>query len=116
QAVPRRDHRGPPGRRDQRRARAAPQRPPLMPRLDPIDVADIKASVRKAGEKRLQAAAAILAGLLAQGRPGNVETMDHALDLADQLISRNITRTVQDIEWALTDAERHLTRDPARRV
>ena len=87
-----------------------------MPRLDPIDAADIKANVRKAGEKRLQAAAAILAGLLAQGRPGNVETMDHALDLADQLISRNITRTLQDIEWALTDAERHLTRDPAGRV
>jgi len=52
-----------------------------------------------------------LADLLRRaGRPVGV------LDLADQLISRNITRTVQDIEWALTDAERHLTRDPAGRV
>lgn len=87
-----------------------------MPRLDPIDAADIKANVRKAGEKRLQAAAPILAGLLARGRPGNVETVDHALDLADQLISRNITRTVQDIEWALADAQRRLSRDPERQV
>ena|GEM_PF-7034501 len=33
----------------------------------------------------------------------------------DRLLAQ-LDGTVQDIEWALTDAERRLTRDPARRV
>ena len=85
-----------------------------MRRLDPIDAADIKASVRKVGEKRLIVAAALAGGYLARGM-SDEETLSRSLALADRLINQNMVRTQQDVNWALEDARKRLARYPERR-
>lgn len=82
-----------------------------MPRLDPAAEARVRGQWRRHARERLNVAAPIFGGLLAQGRPGDAETIDHALVLAEELIRRNRMRTQDDIDLALHIEQSRLTRD-----